>query len=271
MAKQAASISESTRREMELERMKAAARAWYRRGRGHGGGRRAGRTDHHVKEVGVGDKPHGRSMRSRPIWVCRPSRYKLEAALKNHDPDSPPPPPAVPCNHDYLDDMFSYIDLDIGEETASKKSDFNGSASCNQYSRSSRSSSSKRVSFKAEDEIIFAETKNIIRLAACTNDFNSSLFDSYEIKSLSNYVLSGNYDALSFDGRRHSVHGDDDVSKKWWKEFSFPYDDCFPGAAMKGSSGGRGSKRHLWLNFMPSLCSNSSAQVVFSAMRPRAG
>jgi len=191
-----------------------------------------------------------------------------------------PPPPSVLYNHqECLNDIFSYIDIDIAEEAKSKKLERNGSASCNQYPRSSRSSSSKRVSFKAEDEVIFSETKNIIRLAACTNDFSSSLFDSYEIKSLSNYVSSANYDVLSSDGGRRSVHhdyDDDDVSKKWWKEFSFLYDECFPSMGMRGSSGGRSSKRpHLWFNFMavkkygpPSLC--GSSQVLFSGTRSRA-
>lgn len=195
--------------------------------------------------------------------------------MKKQQPLSANPPPSVvPYNHDYLNDIFSYIDLDIAKEAVCKKPDFNGSASCNQYPRSSRSSSSKRVSFKAEDEVVFSETKNIIKLAACTNDFSSSLFDSYEIKSLSNYVSSANYDVLSYDGGRHSVHGDDDVSKKWWKEFSFLYDECFPGVGMRGSTGGRG-RRHLWFNFMPikkygpaSLC--GSTQVHFSATRSRA-
>jgi hypothetical protein len=225
---------------MELERMKVAARAWYHSGHGGAGAMQEGQYPNSMK---------------RPL--------------------SAHPPPPVPYNHACLNDIFSYIDLDIAEESASKKPDFNGSASCNQYARSSRSSSSKRVSFKAEDEVVFSETKNIIRSAACTNDFSSSLFDSYEIKSLSNYVSSANYDVLSYDGGRHSVHGDDDVSKKWWKEFSFLYDECFPSVGMRGSSGSRSSRRHLWFNFMPikkygppSLC--SSTQVLFSATRSRA-
>lgn len=64
------------------------------------------------------------------------------------------------------------------------------------FSRSSLSSlqHSKKMSFKAEDEIIFSDlTNNILNLASDSmNDFSSSLFDSYEIKALSKYVLSLN-------------------------------------------------------------------------------
>jgi hypothetical protein len=115
--------------------------------------------------------------------------------------------------------------------------------------RIGRSSSSsvqhpKRVTFKAEDEVIFSElTNNIINLAADSmNNFSSSLFDLYEIKALSKYVLSHNPPV--------SYNGDDGVSKKGWKEFGFSYDECLPGGGMRGfRSGSRARKRrflHVW-------------------------
>jgi hypothetical protein len=115
--------------------------------------------------------------------------------------------------------------------------------------RISRPSSSsvqrpKRVTFKAEDEVIFSDlTNNIINLAADSmNNFSSSLFDSYEIKALSKYVLSLNPPA--------SYDDDDGVSKKWWKEFGFSYDECLPSGGMRGFKfGSRARKRrflHVW-------------------------
>lgn len=100
------------------------------------------------------------------------------------------------------------------------------------------------MSFKAEDEVIFSElTNNIINLAADSmDDFSSSLFDLYEIKALSKYVLSLNPPATYND--------DDGACKKGWKEFGFSYDECLPGGGMRGFKfGSRARKRrfmHVW-------------------------
>ncbi|GLJ39649.1 hypothetical protein SUGI_0810570 [Cryptomeria japonica] len=203
----------------DLKCIKAAARAWYE----HGGG--SGKV---VKE--------GIHINTRRAAIRRPSRYKMEAMKQINISNG---------SHEDLNETTFSIDIGID----SGKSRKSASAAKSSLEWDNALNIPKRVSFKVDNvqDVMFCETKNIINLA-CENNFSSSLFDTYEIKTLSKYVLS-------------ICDSDDDTAgstKRNWKGVDFSYDVCLPRASFR-------SKRRFHFCFPKyghALC--SSKQFIFS-------